>query len=214
VGTLRLNGVTATKTPAQTPLAVFRCPSDTGPKLNLNRYSYATSNYVAVFGAFYDQASVPGQSIVAGSVVGAYTGVFGPNSALRLAEISDGTSNTVMIGEMSCGPNGVKDSTGGKRLYNGAIWVGCPMEAGAGTSGSNGSNVANMLSLCGFSAGSNVRFRKINTPDSSNALSSAHTNGAQFAVVDGSVRFISQNADGRMVDAVADRADGSSYTWE
>ncbi len=214
VGTLKLDGSAATKVPAQTPLAVFRCPSDTGPKLNTNRFNYATSNYVAVFGAFYDQASVSGQPVVAGSVPGAYTGIFGPNSGLRLAEISDGTSNTVMIGEMSYGPNGVKDSTGNKRLYNGAIWVGCPLETGAGTSGSNGSNVANMLSLCGFSAGSNVRFRKINTPDSSNALSSAHANGAQFSVVDGSVRFISQNADGKMVDAVADRADGTSYTWD
>jgi prepilin-type N-terminal cleavage/methylation domain-containing protein len=207
VSQLRLDGSPATKVPAQTPLAVFRCPSDTGTKLNTIRFSYATSNYVAIFGALYDQASV-GQAVVAGSVPNAGTGIFSPNSGVRMAEISDGTSNTVMIGEMCYGPNGVKDSTGGKRLYNGAIWAGMPAENGAG------SNVANMLSLCGFAAGADVRFRKINTPDSSNAISSAHSNGAQFSVADGSVRFISQNADGKMIDAVADRADGAAITWD
>lgn len=204
-GTLRLDGNAVTKTPAQTPLPMFRCPSDTGPKTNANRGNYGTSNYVAVFGALYDQASV-GQAVVAGSVSNANTGIFGPNSGVRLAEIQDGTSNTIMIGEMCYGPNGVKDSTGGKRNYNGAIWVGVPLDAP--------SNVANMLSLCGYAAGADVKFRKINTPDSSNAISSAHANGVQFAVGDGSVRSISNNADGKMVDAVADRADGSTYTFE
>jgi prepilin-type N-terminal cleavage/methylation domain-containing protein len=111
VSTLQLNGNPVTKVPAQTPLTVFRCPSDTGPKLNASdkRYSYATSNYVAVFGALYDQASV-GQSVVAGSVPNANTGVFGPNSGVRMAEITDGLSNTVMIAEMCYGPNGIYDS--------------------------------------------------------------------------------------------------------
>jgi hypothetical protein len=109
-----------------------------------------------------------------------------------------------MIGEMH-GPNGVKDSTGREATYNGA---------GGWSAARNGSAASNMLSLCGFSAGTNVRFRKINTPDSSNALSSAHANGAQFSVADGSVRYLSQNADGKMIDAVADRADGASYTFE
>lgn len=207
VNALKLDGSSATKVLAQTPLAAFRCPSDTGLKQNTNRWNYGTSNYVAVFGALYDQASV-GQSVVAGSVPGACTGIFGPNSGTRMAEISDGTSNTVMIAEMSYGPNGVKDSTGNKRLYNGAIWVGVPAEAGSG------SNVSNMLSLCGFAAGSDVRFRKMNTPDSSNAISSAHANGAQFSIADGSVRFLSQNADGKLIDAVADRAEGAAVSWD
>jgi len=113
-----------------------------------------------------------------------------------------------MIGEMCYGPNGVVDSSGAKRVYNGAIWVGVPLENGTD------SNVANMFSLCGFAAGSNVQFRKINTPNSSNAISSAHANGAQFSIADGSVRFVNQNADGRMIDAIADRADGAVFTWD
>src|SRR2546421_1076742 len=206
VTTLQLNANPLTKIPAQTPLPMSRCPSDTGKKTNANRFDYGTSNYVAVYGALYDQMTINGLTV--GSIPDTYTGMFGPNSGVRLAENTDGTSNTIMIAEMCYGPNGVVDSTGNKRIYNGAIWVCVPMENGSG------SNVCTQLSLCGFSAGSNVRFRKINTPDSSNAVSSVHAGGAQFSIGDGSVRFVNQNADGKMIDAIADRADGATITWD
>jgi prepilin-type N-terminal cleavage/methylation domain-containing protein len=208
VTTLQLNGNPITKVPAQTSLAMFRCPSDTGKKNNGNRFDYGTSNYVAVYGALYDQSTVNGLTV--GSIPDTYTGMFGPNSGVRMAEVSDGTSNTVMIAEMCYGPNGVMDngSPAAKRVYNGAIWAGVALENGTG------SNVCTQLSLCGFSAGSNVKFRKMNTPDSSNAISSAHAGGAQFSVGDGSVRFLNQNADGKMIDYLADRADGATVTFD
>src|SRR3954454_4417085 len=106
VNTTQATGAATMKPLAQTPLQMFRCPSDTGKPLNLNRASYATSNYIAVFGALYDQASI-GQPVVAGSVPSAGTGMFSANSGVRMAEVSDGLSNTVMIGEMCYGPNGV-----------------------------------------------------------------------------------------------------------
>jgi hypothetical protein len=71
-----------------------------------------------------------------------------------------------------------------------------------------------MLSLCGFAAGSNVKFRKPNTGSSSNAISSAHPNGSQFTVVDGSVKWVNTNADGKLIDYIADRADGGTVVWD
>ena len=44
VHTTRADGSPNMKRLAQTPLPVFRCPSDTGKKLNANRAEYATSN--------------------------------------------------------------------------------------------------------------------------------------------------------------------------
>jgi prepilin-type N-terminal cleavage/methylation domain-containing protein len=208
-----LDGSAATKIPAQTPLKVFRCPSDTGPKLNANRFDYATSNYVCIFGALYDQANI-GAATVAGSVPGAGTGMFSVNSCIRLAEVTDGTSNTATIAEMCYGPNGIPDATtGGKHVYNGAVWAGVPYEPNS-TTGSNGSNVSNMLSLCGFAAGSNVKFRKPNTGSSSNAISSVHPNGSQYSICDGSVKWLNSNADGKLLDYIADRADGGTVVWE
>jgi prepilin-type N-terminal cleavage/methylation domain-containing protein len=203
-----LDGSPATKVPAQTPLKIFRCASDTGPKLNANRFEYAASNYVCIFGALYDQAQI-GAPVVAGSVPNAGTGMFSVNSGVRLAEVTDGTSNTATIAEMCYGPNGVANATtGGKHVYNGAIWAGVPEENGSG------SNVSNMLSLCGFAAGSNVRFRKPNTGSSSNAISSVHPNGSQFSICDGSVKWVNSNADGKLLDYIADRADGGTVVWE
>jgi prepilin-type processing-associated H-X9-DG protein len=112
-----------------------------------------------------------------------------------------------MIGEMCYGPNGVKDSTGTIRRYNGGVWIGTFIDTTT-------SNVSVQLSLCGFNAGANVRFRRLNTPDSSNAFSSVHTGGVQFVLADGSVQFISQNMDGVMIDRIADRADGQVVALE
>jgi prepilin-type N-terminal cleavage/methylation domain-containing protein len=205
---LPLDGSPATKTPAQTPLKVFRCPSDVGPKQNANRLNYGTSNYVAVFGALYDQANIGGP-VVAGSMTNAGTGMFSANSGVRLSEVTDGTSNTVTIAEMCYGPNGTVDATtGGKHVYNGAIWAGVPIE------NNSGSDVSNMLSLCGFAAGANVKFRRPNTGSSSNAISSVHPNGSQYAVLDGSVKWVNTNADGKLLDYIADRADGGTVIWE
>ena len=205
VKTIKADGSAAMKKLAQTALPVYRCPSDTGPALNANRANYATSNYIAIFGSLYDQGAASSGALVYGSQPSAGTGMFSPNSHVRLADVRDGSSNTVMLGEMCYGPNGVRNATGQLNMYNGGIWVGVPTDAS--------SNVSNQLSLCGQAAGANARFRKINCRDSSNCLSSAHVGGIQFAIVDGSVRYVSENVDPAIVDRMADRADGQPFTW-
>jgi hypothetical protein len=141
--------------------------------------------------------------------------MFSVNSGVRLAEVTDGTSNTATIAEMCYGPNGVADATtGGKHVYNGAIWAGVPFEPNPTPPLKMGSDVSNMLSLCGFAAGSNVQFRKPNTGASSNAISSVHPNGSQYSICDGSVKWVNTNADGKLLDYIADRADGGTVVWE
>ncbi len=76
VGTNRLSGNAAVKVLAQTSLPFYRCPSDTGQPLNANRANFATSNYMAVFGALYDQAAPSSGALVYGSRENAGTGVF------------------------------------------------------------------------------------------------------------------------------------------
>jgi len=161
VGTARLDvRIPAIKQLGQTRLPGFRCPSDSGEALNANRANFATSNYIAVFGSLYDQASATPSGLVYGL-----------------------------------------------RRYNGGVWIGTFIDTTT-------SNVSVQLSLCGFNAGANVRFRRLNTPDSSNAFSSVHTGGVQFVLADGSVQFISQNMDGVMIDRIADRADGQVVALE
>jgi hypothetical protein len=131
--------------------------------------------------------------------------MFSPNSSVRIGDVKDGTTNTVMLGEMCYGPNGLLDANGVQRVYNGGIWIGVPTDAN--------SNVSNQLSLGGVAAGANARFRRINCRDSSNCLSSAHVGGIQFVLVDASVRFVSNNVDPAIVDRIADRADSQPFSW-
>ena len=200
VNNKRLDGNAATKTLCQTPLAAYRCPSDGGPNLNPNRGDYGLSTYVAVFGALYDQAAPSSGALVYGSRLNGGTGLFSPSSDVRIRDITDGTSNTLAIGEMGIGPNGVRDASGNLRIYTGAVW--------AGVATDSTSNVSTALSLCGIKAGTDAKFRKINARDSSNSWNSKHTGGMHFLVADGSVRFISENLDSVVTDRVADRADG------
>jgi prepilin-type processing-associated H-X9-DG protein len=110
---------------------------------------------------------------------GKNTGMFFENSYIRMADIIDGTSNTFIVGEretLTC-----KSGT----------WVGVRRPTGGGSGGP--------IVVVGHSR------PKLNQPDPpilwSNVLgcgegfSSLHPNGAQFALCDGSARFVSNNID-------------------
>src|SRR4029453_14263922 len=75
---------------SQTPLKVFRCPSDNGPDLNPVRNNHAMSNYRAVAGPYtYPYITLDMD----------FGGVFYQNSGIRITDIADGSSNTLALGE-------------------------------------------------------------------------------------------------------------------
>jgi prepilin-type N-terminal cleavage/methylation domain-containing protein len=74
----------------QTPLRVFRCPSDLGPTLNEDQGNFAVSNYRATCGTLTTFEYFPSADM---------GGVMYQNSRVRIQDVTDGTSNTTMIGE-------------------------------------------------------------------------------------------------------------------
>jgi prepilin-type N-terminal cleavage/methylation domain-containing protein/prepilin-type processing-associated H-X9-DG protein len=74
---------------ATTPLAVYRCPTDTMGPVNTRRGNWGTSNYGCVNGG--DFARTDGNP--------PYTGIMFVNSSVDIGDIADGTSNTAMVGE-------------------------------------------------------------------------------------------------------------------
>jgi prepilin-type N-terminal cleavage/methylation domain-containing protein/prepilin-type processing-associated H-X9-DG protein len=158
----------------QTPIPLFRCPSDRTPRLLEKTeqirdfdgeapvgtdFFAATSNYIGVTG-FWDIADLPAN------------GVFFPNSAVDFSQIRDGTSNTFALGE--------------RDFYCAAgAWAGVRDARGGGPRGAD--YVLGRVSI------------KLNDPRNvgndrcCEGFSSPHAGGANFALCDGSVRFINEN---------------------
>jgi prepilin-type N-terminal cleavage/methylation domain-containing protein/prepilin-type processing-associated H-X9-DG protein len=159
----------------QTPLKVFQCPSDPGGgNLNINRpfpsgVTIALSNY-------------PGN----GGDNSGGQGVFSPTTKVRIADITDGTSNTVMVGERTTPPYQPGASGSAGQARRAALWGGYDPKAANDT--------ATAESLWGYTL-YRLQDGVSNTgvDDASQAFSSSHTGGVQFVFCDGSVTFISNS---------------------
>ncbi|WP_417394435.1 DUF1559 domain-containing protein [Gimesia chilikensis] len=176
----QINFNLAINDPAQTPgiidvsLSVYRCPSDPSSQtFELEEEgspgtllaTLATGNYVGVFG---DEELDSCDSVPAGSTCKS-TGVFYQNSNTRFRDITDGTSQTVFVGERKTNADLGWHST----------WVGVVPE-GEET----------------FARPLGATDHPPNDPAAHfDDFSSHHTGGAQFLFGDGRVRFISENID-------------------
>lgn len=165
-------------------LSFYQCPSDTtGPNLQAgmrradfngtnesgitNNWRPPTMNYIGVVG--YRDVNRP---LGPGSVP--QRGMFYNASRLRFRDVTDGTSNTIAIGEreMRCGAGS---------------WIGNRAPRGGGTRGADYT----------FGRVTVLINDPVNTGSTrcTDGFSSQHTGGAQFLLADGSVRFISENID-------------------
>jgi prepilin-type N-terminal cleavage/methylation domain-containing protein/prepilin-type processing-associated H-X9-DG protein len=170
---------TATGQPVQTVLRVYRCPSDPAPDLDPNRGNHATSSYAGVSGSAYESGNALNQN-----------GVLYQNSGVRILDITDGTSNTAVVGERLCSTlNGV--------AYVGAVWSGCY------ATGRDGSTVRGL---------SGTPLSKINGTDPW-AFSTRHPAGAQFVFADGAVHLIPADAGDPFLSNIAARNDGQTVVW-
>ncbi|NOX56622.1 MAG: DUF1559 domain-containing protein [Planctomycetes bacterium] len=185
----------ATRQALQQPVEMFLCPSDPGPSLNdfrsssnrynfrvtdgANEYQIARSNYVMVANAW--DSTTPAVYPLA---YGPPHGVGFSNSRIRFRDITDGTSNTLLVGERAY-------------IYKTANKVG-----GANVIGFSAAN--NVQSSSYGRKGNGLAVLGI-TYNGINALvggehdvrgfSSNHVGGAHFVLCDGSVHFISENID-------------------
>ena len=182
----------------RTAVAVFRCPSDPAPDQNTFRLDRGTdqfglSNYRAVCGTdssgfFYANED--------------RNGIMWQNSKVRFTDVSDGTSNTVVIGECIF----EQDKT--KRKWA-AIWIG---HTGLYTSpdptiGGPGVRISdNMWHLDNTSAQINGTAPQ--------AFGSRHNGGAYFGFGDGSVRFFRQSANPATIKWLGCRNDGRVINYD
>ncbi|MCO6459035.1 MAG: DUF1559 domain-containing protein [Pirellulaceae bacterium] len=166
------------------PIPTFRCRSDTGPPTFLLPSEadpatpighVATSNYIGVFGTLEleDCEGLSAGMLCLGD------GIFYHHSGTRLADILDGLSNTLMVGERSY-------------RRGGSTWLGAVPEAEE--------SLARALGIADHApnaAGGHL-----------DDFSSEHPAGTNFLLGDGSVRLITETIDLEVYRALATRAGG------
>jgi len=165
----------------------YKCPSDPqpdyfvlveegdGPILAV----LPIANYIGCFGpeSLDDCELSPGNLPVMSDGTCKGSGVFYHNSNVRIAAITDGTTNTLMIGERRTR----------KELEWYTSWPGMIAEGEEA-----------FQRVCGSAD------HPPNAPEAHfDDFSSPHTGGAQFCLGDGSVRFISENIDNGVYQALA-----------
>ncbi|MCA9006820.1 MAG: DUF1559 domain-containing protein [Planctomycetaceae bacterium] len=163
---------------AKTVLPAYICPSDPMGGTNSDISGYGKSNYLMV-GSKYP-ASAP---VIA----------FGRNSDIRIRDLTDGVSNTMLGGERT---------TQGSNI--GGIWIGA-------TGASSGYKIHGAPQFLAESDPSlYLKSTQINgTTNAQYGFSSAHVGGAHFLLGDGRVQFLSENIDKVTYDRLASINDGN-----
>jgi hypothetical protein len=188
-----LTGATAPASTIQSNLGALRCPSDPGAQavtistiqgtaVSGGTALFGRSNYIAVVGA-----TQIGTTTIDTAT---YGGVFGANSRRGLRDMTDGSSNAILIGErFSPSATGTGDG----------IWAGV-------TSNNTQGGQANALgdTFVRINNGMTAGVRP-----ATSGFGSMHTGGGHFLMGDGAVRFISENVDLLTYQRLSTIADGN-----
>jgi hypothetical protein len=201
---------------ASTVVPAFLCPSDAGPDGDYNKgYThqdivadgrdwYAKSNYVVCCGAC--NVSQSGNTNFKIN-----WGIFSRNSRTKFGQITDGTSNTIAIGERPSRTEEQSGSTASNRRLNyGALWAGSISKSRTFTSPNNMERSTIQAVIGRLSRGSNSRAWGVNgfrTP--SGFVSSYHPQGCVVAFGDGSTHFLGDNLAFTTLKQLAAMADGT-----
>lgn len=191
-----------------TVLKAFLCPSDPADEFfpvvdrNGNTIQLPTSNYAGIFG--YGSVTMN---------AGRSTGVFYRNSRIRFRDITDGTSNTICVGERKAVHNFVN---GADPVDSNTTWyaavpqvsrpAGMMMPMMTEGSGSMILGHVGQPAMMGM-------MQMHSNPNQTNHIvhfSSQHTGGVQFLLCDGSAHFLSENVDYQTFRNLGERSDGNA----
>jgi len=213
----------------KTILPSFFCPSNVFPKIDDD--GYATSTYCGNVGnqkvSFGSNTAAGGPNWNGCATVKAanQNGWFNHDNdntvtlCQDMAAILDGTSNTIMLGEVAQSQNvsQVQTGTGNFPVWAGGNndngcngwWMGSHLRFAGGLINPNGTVTMNLEFFINNKG--TVPAVTSNPHESDLCFGSYHPGGAQFAMGDGSVRFIPQTVNYTVYSAMGGRNDGLPF---
>lgn len=199
-------------------VAAYRCPSEPGR----GRVRWVAPDGSVVNGATPSGSFAPGNYA---GCVGAVSreggtnpeGMFGTNSGVRMRDITDGTSNTLMVAEFIIGFPHLQQNPGSANAGTGSQpHELCPTTGSPSTTGTRATGFSwfygEMPNASWFSANTGPNSKQWDCGSNSNyinfAARSQHKGGVQVCLADGSTRFVSENINLETWRNAGDKADG------
>ncbi len=187
------------------------CPSSPlPPTRNQNSVNLQLTTYVGIGGSFFNGGSAtvastdPGYNTLgSGRVVhnGMIVNALSNSRPTRIRDVTDGTTNTIIVGEQS---DFVRNGSGGQKDQRASRHAG-----GTWGSGSGGNDWKLNTTVIRHPIGTYSGNGHNNPYETNTALVSAHVGGCHVTMADGSVRFISENMNFAILTGLAERADGA-----
>jgi prepilin-type N-terminal cleavage/methylation domain-containing protein len=207
-------------------LAVLSCPSSPLPQLTdplaTTPLGVMMPTYVGISGAATVSGGPNPDAEPTYKGVMASSGILVPNRSVNFADVSDGSTNTIMLGEQSAF---ARDNAGNSidlRSSNShGAWVG---STGSGTPGDGAWFCTNFQSWNITTLRYTINFLDATAAQAGGAsgvgpedganrpIQSIHTGGANVALTDGSIRFVGESIDYTVLTNLANRNDGNEIS--
>ncbi|MDP1796770.1 MAG: DUF1559 domain-containing protein [Planctomycetaceae bacterium] len=208
---------------ASVKIGALRCPSDVGSDVvtyvdisptvgaagvtTAPTNQFGRSNYLGVAGWYNNAGTVTGLYTGVNFTTTTFRGIFGPNSRMGIRDMTDGTSNSIVVGERYT-PNAGGQASVNQPIGHG-VWIAAPnvyidgMTSILGDTAAQinlaANNTAPGQMACAAPGTASYKLNGNNTsaaPRGQTAgFGSLHTGGCHFLIGDGTVRFISENID-------------------
>jgi prepilin-type processing-associated H-X9-DG protein len=182
-----------------TPIKTFECPSAPHPRTDsfgsgpLATVNAATSDYTCAFSVTLTPPSAYAQGLIPQTLDSTTClGMLEPNRSVKVAEVKDGTSHTLLLVECAGRPlpYAAGRSITGISRYPGGGWA----------------DDSGPISLSGFSADGRTHGGPCAVNCSNLELYAFHSGGVNVAMGDGSVRFVGSTTSIGVVAALVTRA--------